>query len=123
MIISHAEDGSEFGMHVRVGGMAEVFVNVQFLLREDSALQLPDGTTVPLEKGGRTFTRAAGIYTLIGPDGSRIVMDALPSSDHPLQIGDGRLITGIAEQQCHRLILGLFNPVDLQFRFLLQPAV
>ena len=122
MTISHEADGSAFQIQVRVGGVADIFLNVQFLLREDSRLQLPDGTIIALEKGGRTFTPAAGDYTLIGPDGSRIVIKSLPASEHPLQIGDSRTLTGTAEQQCHRLILGLFAPVDLSIRFLLQPT-
>ncbi len=121
VIIRPLADG-KFELKIKIGGWADMPVNVQFLLRETGVLTLPDGTTEPLKYGGRTYTSAAGRYVLTGPDGSTIAMDALPASEHRMPLGDVRTITGLAEQRCHRLVLGLFTPLELSFTLTPQPA-
>ena len=121
VIIRPTVDG-RFGFHVRIGGWADMPVHVQFLLRETGTLILPDGEKEKLRPGGQTFSPVAGSYTLLGPDGSLMAFDRLPASEHRMPLGDQRTITGLAEQRCHRLILGLFTPVDISFTLALQPV-
>ena len=111
-----------FRLQIEVGGWADTLINIHFLLRENSHLQAPDGSNLPLEQAGKTFTPMPGDYTLAGPDGSRIVIRSLPRSEHRLYLGDWRTITGQAESQCHRLVLGLITPVKLDLQLILQPA-
>ena len=91
-------------------------INVQLLLRESCGLARGDGITEPLTQGGRTFTQGAEPYVVCGPDGSRIRIEGLPASQHHMEVGDGRAITGVAEQRCHRLMAGVFTPADCVIR-------
>ena len=111
-----------FRLRIEVGGWENMLINLHFLLRSDNRLQLPDGQELALAEGGQTFTPAAGEYTLIGPDGSRIIIRSLPRSEHRHYIGEGRNITGQAEGKAHRLILGLFTPVELAVELITQPV-
>lgn len=122
VIIRPTTEG-RFSLQIRIGGWADMPMHVQFLLRETGTLALPDGATEKLKYGGQTFAPKAGAYLLQGPDGSAITIDALPASEHRMPLGDQRTITGIAEQRCHRLILGLFTPVNLNFTLTPQPVV
>lgn len=128
LVDQHAEvtirpiGGAQFSLRIRIGGWADMPVHVQFLLRETGVLLVPGGTGEPLRFGGQTFSPAGGAYVLRGPDGSLIAFDHLPASEHRMPLGDQRTITGLAEQRCHRLILGLFTPVDISFTLALRPA-
>lgn len=116
------EGTGAFSLRIQIAGWKDMPVQVQFLVREDNRLRLPDDTELPLTPGGRTFTAHAGRHALVGPDGSQIVFDALPAGEHRMPLDDRRTITGVAEQRCHRLILGLFTPVDLALTLHLQPS-
>jgi hypothetical protein len=111
----------DFVLNIRFGGWPDVFVNIQLLLHEDYLLELPDGEIVELQKGGRTFSPLAGNYMLTGPNGSRLTIGGVPSSEHKMYLGDPRVITGIAEQNCHRLILEPFTSVNLVLRLIPTP--
>lgn len=115
-------DEQMFSLCIKIRGWADMPVHVQFLLREDNRLVLPNGEQAALTPGGRTYSEQTGTHILTGPDGSEIVFDALPTSEHRLALDDRRTITGVAEQRCHRLILGLFTPVDLTLKLTLKPA-
>ena len=113
---------NRFEFEIKIGGWADMPVHVQFLLRETNTLTLPDNVTQALKWGGQTYTPTAGAYTLNGPDGSRIVLEPLPASEHRMPLDERRTITGLAEQRCHRLILGLFTPVNIAFTLTLHPS-
>jgi hypothetical protein len=102
-----------FTLHIRIGGWPDMPVNIQLLLREDNRLEMPDGIMAAPSYGGQTFTEGEGSYVLSAPDGSGIKITGLPPSDHRMRLGESRIIGGIAEQRCHRLIAGLFTSVDV----------
>lgn len=110
--ISHDSDGA-VTLHIRIGGWEEMPVNIQFLLRENGRLRFGDGPFVDLVEGGCSFTAGGISYTVAGPCGGALSIEGLPPSEHRIALPDTRTITGRAEHDCHRLIAGLFTPVDI----------
>jgi len=117
-VVIHREADDVFCLKIKIGGWDDIPLNIELLLREDGFIELPDGKTTRLERGGRTFALLAGSYVLTGPDRSRITIRGVPKSEHRLFLGESRTITGNAEFRCHRLIMGVFTPLELEIRFL-----
>jgi hypothetical protein len=117
-VVIEREADDLFCLKIKIGGWDNIPLNIQLLLREDGYIRLPDGKIIPLECGGRTFTPSAGSYVLEGPDKSRITISGVPKSEHRLFLGESRTITGDAEYRCHRLVMGVFTPLDLEIRLL-----
>lgn len=106
-----SRQGDSFELKIEIGGLPEMPVNIQLLLRENC--RLADGAE--LSKGGQTSS-SGGRYELVGPDDSRLFIAGLPASEHTMFLGDGRTICGEAERRCHRLVAGIFTPCSLRLR-------
>ncbi|MDA3959692.1 MAG: hypothetical protein PF961_02795 [Planctomycetota bacterium] len=104
-----------------VTGWDMVPVSVELLIRENCQLGAVDAAPEPCTRRGRSVATGAS-YRVVGPDGSAIRIEGLPTSQHRMQLGEDRAITGVAEQRCHRLVFAGFSPLVCQLRLIPDPA-
>lgn len=110
----------QLDVEVQIIGYEEQPINVQYFLRANGDLLFPDGVKQKLEKSAVSFVDKAGDYIVkLGNDAFEIV--GLPESEHHVQFGEERNITGNAEKNSHKLVVGLFTPVH--FSFTLKPVL
>ncbi len=113
-------NNGQLDIEVQIVGYEEQPINVQYFLRANSDLFFPDGEKLMLEKAAVTFVDQAGDYIVkVGNDAFEII--GLPESEHHVEFGEERNITGIAERNSHKLVVGLFTPVHFSFK--LKPVL
>ncbi len=110
-------DSGKFSLNIQITGWEDVHTNIQLLLREDCKLINPEKLEVNAAKSDKSFSMSTGNYYLVSPAGNTLKISGVQESEHVFELGDQHHIETSADDRCHKFIIGLYTPVNIELVF------